>query len=327
MTSAAPIANTAIAITCGSHGRSVRQAARAATVPRDTRPAHARGGGHQRGQQHREHVVGDAVDQRSRQQRRRRHARQQLEQAPLEHAEPGRHRGQQAGHHRDQVQADEAHVAGARDRRQQHVQRAAGQAQLDHAEHGHAEHGAVIRQPQRVRAERQRAALAPDREQHRHEPHQQANADAFDRHRAYRQRQRRGGRLQRQRQPQQHPGAKDEAERADQHYLADLAERQADPAVAAQAYRAAGERGEAQGLADGMGQERRNRDARRMQLAAAALQADRIGQHQAGIAAHAPCTRSAPPGARRCRGRRCGSRQCAVSAEFRRQSPAMPSPG
>jgi hypothetical protein len=114
----------------------------------------------QGGQQQRQHVVGDAVDQRRRQHRSRCHLWQQLQQAPFEHAQAGGHGRNQAGQHRDQVQADEAGQAGRRRVRQQHVERGTGQHQLDHAEHGDADHGAAVGQPQRMA---EHAELRPSR--------------------------------------------------------------------------------------------------------------------------------------------------------------------
>ncbi|MNV09744.1 hypothetical protein D3C71_1002470 [compost metagenome] len=237
----------------------------------------------QGGQQQRQHVIGDPVDQRGRKHRRRCHLRQQLEQAPLEHAQPGRHAGDQAGQHRHQVQADEAGQAGRGVHRQQHIKGGAGQHQLDHAQCGHPEHGAAVGQPQRVAAYLETAPVAADQQQRADIPEQACDAQPAHRLHRYRQGQRGRARLKHERQRQQQPCAEHETQRAHQHHLADLAQAQPGAAIAAQADRAAGERGKAQGLAQGVGQEGGDPDPGRMQSLAAAAQADRIEPDQAGV--------------------------------------------
>ncbi|KAG1263639.1 hypothetical protein G6F65_014492 [Rhizopus arrhizus] len=246
-----------------------------------------RGQCEQGGQHQRQHVVGNAVDQRGGQHRRRCNLRQQLQQAPFEHAEACGDGGDQAGQHRDQVQADEAGQAGGRRVRQQHVERGAGQYQFDHAEHGDADHGAAVGQPQAMAEHAELAAFAADQQQHRQIGEQRDDADHAHRVRIQRQCQRRGFRLHAQRHADQQPGTEHEAERAHQHHLADLRQVQAGSAVTAQAHRATGQRGEAHGLAQRMCQECGDADACRMHADAAAAQADGVKADQAGVAGQA----------------------------------------
>ena len=238
----------------------------------------------QRGQHQRQHVVGDAVDQRRRQYRRRCHLRQQFKQAPLEHAQARRHGRDQAGQHRDQVQADEAGQAGWRGVRQQYVERGTGQHQFDHAEHGDAEHGAAVGQPQRMAEHTELPSIAAD-QQHRAGIGEQGD-DAYDAHGIgiQWQCQCRRRRFHAQRHTDQQPRTEHEAERAHQHHLADLRQIEAGRAIAAQAHRATGQRGKAHGLAKGVGQESGDADAGRMHTDAAAAQADGIEADQAGVA-------------------------------------------
>ena len=241
----------------------------------------------QRGQQQRQHVVGDPVDQRRGQHGGRCHLRQQLEQAPLEHAQTGRHAGDQPGQHRHQVQADKTGQAGRGVHRQQHVERGAGQDQFDHAQRGDPEHGAAVGQPQGVAADAETAPVAADQQQRGGIAEQADDAGHAHRLHRYRQRQRRRAGLQHEGQGEQQPGTEHEAERAHQHHLANLAQAQPGAAVAAQPYRTAGERGKAQGLAQCVRQEGGDAHACRMQALATAAQADGIKADQAGVAGQA----------------------------------------
>ena len=251
------------------------------------RPAHARQPRQQGGEEQRHQVIGDAVGHRGGEQGRGRHLRQQLEQAPLEHAQPGRHGGDQPGHHRHQVQTDEAHEADAVLRRQQHMERGRRQRQFHHAQRGDFQHRAPVGDPHAVFAPAQAVAAAAHRQPHQAEAQQQGDAQQAHGRRVQRQRLRRRARFQPQRQAQQHPGAEHEAQRAHQHHLADLGQAEPGVAVAAYADRAAGERGEAQRLPGGVGEKGGDRHAAGGQAPVGAAQPDRVETDQAAVASHA----------------------------------------
>ena len=155
------------------------------------RPADGGQPSQQGGEEQRHQVIGDAVGHRRGEDGRRRHLRQQFEQAPFEHPQSGRHRGDQPGHHRHQVQPDEADVAHAILRRQQHVERGRRQPQLHQAQRGDFQHRAPVRYPHPVPAPADAAAAGADQQPHRTEAQQQGDAQHAHPGRGQRQRQRR----------------------------------------------------------------------------------------------------------------------------------------